>query len=87
MGKQTKRVLRYLKIIEGLGMHFEKSIPISLVGFIDSNSGGSEEGMMSISRYRFSLRKKYVQLTFKEAIRGDTFFSREAKYIAAYLVA
>ena len=35
--KQTKRVLRYLKGTEGLGIHFEKSISISLVGFTDSD--------------------------------------------------
>ena len=51
--KQTKKVLIYLKGIEGLSIYFESSKHISRVGFIDSVWGGSDEGLMSTSGWSF----------------------------------
>ena len=50
----AKRVLRYLKGTLTFDMHFMRSNSMKLVGFIDSDWGGSDE-TISISGYCFSM--------------------------------
>jgi histone deacetylase 1/2 len=53
----AKRVLRYLRGTASFGINFVKSNSINLVGFSDSDWGGSDEGMMSTSGYCFAVGK------------------------------
>jgi hypothetical protein len=68
----AKRVLRYLRGTAGFGIHFVKSSSINLVGFSDSDWGGSDEYF----RLLFCCGKECVLLEFKETIGGGSFYSR-----------
>jgi hypothetical protein len=82
----AKRVLRYLKGTVGFGMHFVKSSSVNLVGFSDSDWGGSDEGMMSTSGYCFAMGNSvFCWNSKKQSVVAH--FTAEAENIAAYVAA
>jgi hypothetical protein len=82
----AKRVLRYLRGTAGFGIHFVKSSSINLVGFSDSDWGGSDEGMMSTSGYCFAVGKSvFCWNSKKQSVVAHS--TAEAEYIAAYVAA
>jgi len=82
----AKRVLRYLKRTAGFGMHFVKSSSVNLVGFLDSDWGGSDEGMMSTSGYCFAMEKSvFCWNSKKQSVVAHS--TTKAEYIVAYVAA
>ena len=53
--KQPKRVVQYIKGTITYGVKFQKSKPVKLCGYPDSDWGSSEDDAKSTSRYCFSL--------------------------------
>ncbi|OAY26667.2 hypothetical protein MANES_16G057275v8 [Manihot esculenta] len=53
--KATKRVLRYVKGTSNLGIWFKASQEVKLIGYTDSDWGGSVDDMKSTSRFMFSI--------------------------------
>jgi len=82
----AKRVLRYLRGTAGFGIHFVKSSSINLVGFLDSDWGGSDERMMSTSCYCFAVGKSmFCWNSKKQSVVAHS--TAEAEYIAVYVAA
>jgi hypothetical protein len=67
-------------------MHFVKSSSVNLVGFSDSDWGGSDEGMMSTSGYCFAMGNSvFCWNSKKQSVVAH--FTAEAENIAAYVAA
>ncbi|XP_022753639.1 uncharacterized protein LOC111301931 [Durio zibethinus] len=83
--KAAKRVLRYVKGTNELGIWFKKNESSRLVGFIDNDWAGSHEDMKSISGYVFFIGLNVFSWNSKK--QGTVAQSTaEAEYIVATAV-
>jgi hypothetical protein len=80
--KAAKRVLRYVKGTCDFGIKFTKSKEFKLVGFSDSDWGGSTDDMKSTSGYCFTLGSGVFSWSSKkqETVAQST---TEAEFVAA----
>jgi transposase InsO family protein len=80
--KAAKRVLRYVKGTCDFGIKFTKSNEFKLIGFSDSDWGGSADDMKSTSGYCFTLGSSVFSWSSKkqETVAQST---AEAEFIAA----
>ncbi|XP_022880592.1 uncharacterized protein LOC111397855 [Olea europaea var. sylvestris] len=77
----AKRVLRYIKGTEELGIWFRKSEILKLIGFTDSDWAGSSEDMKSTSGYVFYVGSSVICWnSIKQKIVAQS--TAEAEYIA-----
>ncbi|XP_074579625.1 secreted RxLR effector protein 161-like [Curcuma longa] len=78
----TKRVLRYVQGTTNLGLSFQKNHALNLVGYCDSDLGGSLDDMKSTSGYCFSFGLAiFSWLSKKQQSVAQS--SAEAEYISA----
>ncbi|XP_062093754.1 secreted RxLR effector protein 161-like [Humulus lupulus] len=80
--KAAKRVLRYVKGTSDFGIKFTRSKEFKLLGFSDSDWGGSIDDMKSTSGYFFTLGSRVFSWSSKkqEIIAQST---TEAEFVAA----
>ena len=80
----AKRVLRYLKGTIEFGILFKKSNSPKLIGFIDSDWGGSEEDMINTSGFCFSIGGSIFCWNLKkQSVVARSII--EAEYIKTYV--
>ncbi|KAG6520408.1 hypothetical protein ZIOFF_017458 [Zingiber officinale] len=78
----AKRVLRYVQGTTDLGLSFQKNHALNLVGYCDSDLGGSLDDMKSTSGYCFSFGSAtFSWLSKKQQSVAQS--SAEAEYISA----
>ncbi|XP_038885877.1 secreted RxLR effector protein 161-like [Benincasa hispida] len=80
--KAAKRVMRYIKGTSDFGIKFTRSKEFKLVGFFNSDWGGSIDDMRSTSGYCFTLDSSVFSWSSKkqEAVAQST---TEAEFIVA----
>lgn len=62
----TKRILRYVKGTIGHGIFYEAQVPIKLVGYSDSDLGGSIDDSRITSSYAFNLGSGAISWSSKK---------------------
>ncbi|KAG6503366.1 hypothetical protein ZIOFF_035678 [Zingiber officinale] len=78
----AKRVLRYVQGTTDLGLSFQKNHALNLVGYCDSDLGGSLDDMKSTSGYCFSFGSAIFSWVSKKQ-QSVAQSSAEAEYISA----
>ncbi|KAG6516323.1 hypothetical protein ZIOFF_026782 [Zingiber officinale] len=78
----AKRVLRYVQGTTDLGLSFQKNHALNLVGYCDSDLGGSLDDMKSTSGYCFSFGSTIFSWVSKKQ-QSVAQSSAEAEYISA----
>ncbi|KAG6484580.1 hypothetical protein ZIOFF_053100 [Zingiber officinale] len=78
----AKRVLRYVQGTTDLGLSFQKNHALNLVGYCDSDFGGSLDDMKSTSGYCFSFGSAIFSWVSKKQ-QSVAQSSAEAEYISA----
>ncbi|XP_060195299.1 secreted RxLR effector protein 161-like [Lycium barbarum] len=62
----AKRIVRYIKGTITYGVTFQKSQPVKLFGYSDSDWGGSMDDLKSTSGYYFSLNSRIFSCSCKK---------------------
>ncbi|KAG6433493.1 hypothetical protein SASPL_105107 [Salvia splendens] len=78
----AKRIMRYLQGTKRMGIKYVKEIDLKLIGYTDSDWGGSLDDRKSTSGYLFSLGTNIVSWSSKKQ-KTVALSSAEAEYIAA----
>ncbi|KAG6486941.1 hypothetical protein ZIOFF_055522 [Zingiber officinale] len=82
----AKHVLRYVQGTTDLGLSFQKNYTVNLVGYCDSDLGGSLDDMKSTSGYCFSFGLAMISWLSKKQ-QSVVQSSAEAEYISTSLAA
>lgn len=80
----AKRILRYVKGTIDYGIFYEAHVPVKLVGYTDSDLGGSIDDSRSTSGYAFNLGSGIISWCSKKQ-PVVALSTTEAEYIAASL--
>ena len=82
--KAVKMILRYVKVTEGLGLHYTKTNQFELAGYVDSDWCGDIDDRKSTSGFAFFMGgTAFTWLSKKQPI--VTLSTCEAEYVAASL--
>jgi hypothetical protein len=82
--KAVKRILRYVKRTEDLGLFYQKTNVFKLAGYVNSDWCGDIDDRKSTSRYTFYMGSTtFTRLSKKQPI--VTLSTCEAEYVAALL--